>query len=92
MTSVSQDQATPSLKADQGSRNLLTRILAALVLIPVAIAAAYAGGWFWLGLVLLAVPRFSGEAHFMMSASKSTGKRTHFERAIRSVSVNSAEA
>jgi phosphatidate cytidylyltransferase len=51
---VSQDQATPSLKADQGSRNLLTRILAALVLIPVAIAAAYAGGWFWLGLVLLA--------------------------------------
>jgi phosphatidate cytidylyltransferase len=54
VTGVSQDQATPSLKADQGSRNLLTRVLAALVLIPVAIAAAYAGGWFWLGLVLLA--------------------------------------
>jgi phosphatidate cytidylyltransferase len=51
---VSQDQATPSLKADQDSRNLLTRVLAAVVLIPVAIAAAYAGGWFWLGLVLLA--------------------------------------
>jgi phosphatidate cytidylyltransferase len=54
VTSVSRDPATPSLKADQGSRNLLTRVLAALVLIPVAIAAAYAGGWFWLGLVLLA--------------------------------------
>lgn len=54
MTSVTDDQATPSLKADQGSRNLLTRILAALVLIPLAIAAAYAGGWFWLGLVALA--------------------------------------
>jgi phosphatidate cytidylyltransferase len=54
VTGVSQDQATPSLKADQGSRNLLTRVLAALVLIPVAIAAAFAGGWFWLGLVLLA--------------------------------------
>jgi phosphatidate cytidylyltransferase len=50
---VGHDQATPSLKADQGSRNLLTRILAALVLIPVAIVAAYAGGWFWLGLVAL---------------------------------------
>jgi phosphatidate cytidylyltransferase len=54
VTSVTDDQATPSLKADQGSRNLLTRILAALVLIPLAIAAAYAGGWFWLGLVALA--------------------------------------
>jgi phosphatidate cytidylyltransferase len=54
VTSVSQDQATPPLNADQGSRNLLTRVLAALVLIPVAIAAAHAGGWFWLALVILA--------------------------------------
>ena len=54
MTGVSQDRTTPSLRADQGSRNLLTRVLAALVLIPVAIATAYAGGWSWLGLVLLA--------------------------------------
>jgi phosphatidate cytidylyltransferase len=51
---VSHDQATPSPKADQGSGNLLTRVLAALVLIPLAIAAAYAGGWFWLDLVVLA--------------------------------------
>jgi phosphatidate cytidylyltransferase len=54
VTGVSQDKATPALKADQGSRNLLTRVLAALVLVPVAIAVAYAGGWFWLGLVVLA--------------------------------------
>jgi phosphatidate cytidylyltransferase len=50
---VSQDKATPTL-ADQGSRNLVMRILAASVLIPVAIALAYAGGWLWLGLVVLA--------------------------------------
>jgi phosphatidate cytidylyltransferase len=54
VTGVSQDQATtPTLKADPGSRNLLTRVLAALVLIPVAIAVAYAGGWLWLGLVVV---------------------------------------
>jgi phosphatidate cytidylyltransferase len=50
---VSQDKATPTL-TDQGSRNLVMRILAASVLIPVAIALAYAGGWLWLGLVVLA--------------------------------------
>ena len=54
MTGVSQDKAAPTLNADQGSRNLVTRILAALVLIPVAIALAYAGGWLWLSLVVLA--------------------------------------
>jgi phosphatidate cytidylyltransferase len=50
---VSQDKAAPTL-TDQGSRNLVMRILAASVLIPVAIALAYAGGWLWLGLVVLA--------------------------------------
>jgi phosphatidate cytidylyltransferase len=54
VTGVSQDKATPTLAANQGSRNLVTRVLAALVLVPVAIAVAYAGGWFWLGLVVLA--------------------------------------
>jgi phosphatidate cytidylyltransferase len=53
VTSVSRDKATPTRSADQGSRNLVTRVIAALVLVPVAIAAAYAGGWFWLGLVVL---------------------------------------
>ena len=51
---MSQDKATPTLDADQGTRNLVTRVIAALVLVPVAIAAAYAGGWFGLGLVVLA--------------------------------------
>lgn len=52
MTGVT-DDAAPA-PADSGSRNLLTRVLTAAVLIPVAIGIAYAGGWFWLGLVTLA--------------------------------------
>jgi phosphatidate cytidylyltransferase len=43
-----------ALVAEQGSRNLVTRVLAALVLIPFAVAVVYAGGWLWLGLVVLA--------------------------------------
>jgi phosphatidate cytidylyltransferase len=39
--------------AEQGAGNLISRVLAALVLIPLAIAVVYAGGWFWLGLVVL---------------------------------------
>jgi phosphatidate cytidylyltransferase len=39
--------------AEQGSRNLVTRIVTALVLAPVAIAIAYAGGWLWTALVTL---------------------------------------
>lgn len=38
----------------QEGRNLLLRIIAALVMAPLAIAAAYAGGWLWTGLVTLA--------------------------------------
>ncbi len=44
--------STPS--AEQGSRNLWLRIAAAAVLIPMAIAALYAGGWVWFALVNLA--------------------------------------
>jgi phosphatidate cytidylyltransferase len=36
------------------SRNLSTRIIAAAVLIPLAIAIAYAGGWLWSALVTVA--------------------------------------
>lgn len=39
---------------EPGGRNLLTRIAAALVLIPLAVALAYVGGWPWLILVILA--------------------------------------
>jgi phosphatidate cytidylyltransferase len=45
---VSDDKAAPAAATEQGARNLLTRIAAALVLAPLAIAAVYAGGWFWI--------------------------------------------
>ena len=38
----------------QEGRNLLLRSVAALVMAPLAIAVAYAGGWLWVGLVTLA--------------------------------------
>jgi len=43
--------AAPAAAAERGSRNLLTRVAAALVLAPVAIAIAWAGGWLWVALV-----------------------------------------
>jgi len=49
----------PAAVAGQGSRNLWTRIAAALVLAPLAIAAAYAGSWWWIAPVtLLAIGLF----------------------------------
>lgn len=42
------------VKAEPGSRNLLMRVIAALVLAPTAIVIAYAGGWLWIALVTLA--------------------------------------
>ena len=49
---MTESQAAPA--ADQGSRNLIRRVIAALLLAPVAIAIAYAGGWLWTTLVTLA--------------------------------------
>lgn len=50
---MSEDEAA-SAAAEQGSRNLILRIVAALVLAPTAVAIAYAGGWLWTALVTLA--------------------------------------
>ena len=44
------DTAT-NAKAGQGSRNLLQRVAAAIVLVPLALALAYAGGAWWTVLV-----------------------------------------
>jgi phosphatidate cytidylyltransferase len=51
---VTEGEAAPAAVAEQGSRNFLTRVMAAMVLAPLAIAAAYAGGWLWAALVTLA--------------------------------------
>jgi phosphatidate cytidylyltransferase len=51
---VSEGEAAPASAAGQGSRNLLVRAAVAVVLAPLAIAIAYAGGWLWATLVTLA--------------------------------------
>jgi phosphatidate cytidylyltransferase len=51
---VTQDKAAPAAPSEPPSRNLLMRVIAALVLAPVAIAIAYAGGFLWTLLVTLA--------------------------------------
>jgi phosphatidate cytidylyltransferase len=51
---VSEGEAAPASVGEQGSRNLLLRVSAALVLAPSAVAIAYAGGALWTALVTLA--------------------------------------
>lgn len=49
---MNERDAAPAAVAGGGDqRNLLMRIAAALVLAPLAIGAAYAGGWYWIALV-----------------------------------------
>jgi phosphatidate cytidylyltransferase len=50
---VTEGHASIGAAAREGN-NLLLRIAAALVMAPLAIAIAYAGGWFWTGLVTVA--------------------------------------
>ncbi len=51
---MTEDEAAPGATGEQGSRNLLMRVVVALVLAPTAIAIAYIGGWPWTALVTLA--------------------------------------
>jgi phosphatidate cytidylyltransferase len=58
---VTEGEAAPAAASEpdshnreSGSRNLLMRVVAAAVLVPLAVAIAYAGGWLWTGLVTLA--------------------------------------
>jgi phosphatidate cytidylyltransferase len=51
---VSEREAAPAAASERASHNLLVRILASLVLAPLTIGAAYAGGWLWTTLVTLA--------------------------------------
>ncbi|MBV9562615.1 MAG: phosphatidate cytidylyltransferase, partial [Bradyrhizobium sp.] len=44
------EKAAP-VAARPGQSNLVTRVASAIVLVPLAIAAAYAGGWYWAALV-----------------------------------------
>ena len=50
---MSEHDAAPAAVAGGDQRNLLMRIAAAFVLAPLAIGAAYAGGWYWTVLATL---------------------------------------
>ena len=51
---MTEGDAAPAAAVEQGSNNLLMRVIVALVLAPLAVAIAYAGGWLWAVLVTLA--------------------------------------
>lgn len=51
---MTEGKAAPAAPAERGSRNLLMRVLAAVVLAPAAIAIAWYGGWLWALLVISA--------------------------------------
>ncbi|SDK13283.1 MULTISPECIES: phosphatidate cytidylyltransferase [Bradyrhizobium] len=51
---MTEDDAAPAAASESNSRNLLMRVLVAAVLIPLAVAIAYAGGWLWTALVTAA--------------------------------------
>ena len=51
---MTEGEAAPAAASEAGSRNLLMRVAVAAVLIPLAVAIAYAGGWLWTTLVTLA--------------------------------------
>jgi phosphatidate cytidylyltransferase len=51
VTRVADDPAAVAPATDRGGRNLLARVIAALILAPLTIAIAYAGGWWWAVLV-----------------------------------------
>src|SRR5258708_30449495 len=58
---VTEGEASPaaagesdSRGGESASRNLLMRVVVAAVLIPLAVAIAYAGGWLWTALVTAA--------------------------------------
>jgi phosphatidate cytidylyltransferase len=51
---VTEPDAAPAAASGSDQRNLLMRVAVAAVLIPLAVAIAYAGGWLWATLVTLA--------------------------------------
>jgi phosphatidate cytidylyltransferase len=74
---VSEGKAAPAAAAGQGaergSRNLLIRIAAAVVLAPLAIAAAYAGDWWWIALVTPAAIGLFVEWLTVVGSARETG-------------------
>jgi phosphatidate cytidylyltransferase len=70
---VTGSDAAPAPAAEGGSRNLLTRVVAALILAPTAIAIAWAGGWLWAGLVTMAAIGLYVESLMIVGAGRNAG-------------------
>ena len=70
---MSEHEAAPATAAGQDSRNLVTRMAAALVLAPVAIVCAYVGGWLWITLVTLAAIGLFVEWLMLTCAERNVG-------------------
>lgn len=70
---MTEGEAAPAAVAEQGSRNLVMRVVAALVLAPVAIGIAYTGGWLWALLVTLAAIGLYVEWLGIVGAARETG-------------------
>lgn len=51
---MTEGEAAPAAASGSDKRNLAMRVAVAAVLIPLAVAIAYAGGWLWTALVTLA--------------------------------------
>lgn len=51
---MTEGDAAPAAASESNSRNLLMRVAVAAVLIPLAVAIAYFGGWLWAALVTAA--------------------------------------
>jgi phosphatidate cytidylyltransferase len=69
---VTEGDAAPAAAVEQGSNNLLIRVIVALVLAPLAVAIAYAGGWLWAVLVTLASIGLYVEWLTIVGASRET--------------------
>jgi phosphatidate cytidylyltransferase len=69
---VTEGEAAPAAVVEQGSRNLMMRIIVALVLAPLAIAIAYAGGWLWATLVTCAACGLYVEWLMIIDAARQT--------------------
>ena len=69
---MTEGETATAADAGQGSRNLMMRVLAALVLAPAAIAIAYTGGWLWAALVTLAAIGLYVEWLMIVGAARET--------------------
>jgi phosphatidate cytidylyltransferase len=69
---VTEGDAAPAAAVERGASNLLMRVVVALVLAPLALAIAYAGGWLWAVLVTLASIGLYVEWLMIVAASRET--------------------